>query len=70
MRYNNHLIPVRIAVIKRKIANVDKDIKKKELGTVAQACNPSYSGDGNREVYSSRLAWAKKSPDPTSTNKS
>jgi hypothetical protein len=35
-----------------------------ELGTVAHACNPNYSGGTDQEDPSSKLAWANSLQDP------
>jgi hypothetical protein len=37
---------------------------KKELGTVAHTCNPSYLGNGDQEDGDSKPDWAKVSKSP------
>jgi hypothetical protein len=40
----------------------------KQLGTVAHACNPSYSGDKAQEDQGSKTAQTNSSPDPILKN--
>jgi hypothetical protein len=42
---------------------------KKEVGVVAHACNSIYSGGGDQEDHSLRLAQPKSWQDAISTNK-
>jgi hypothetical protein len=43
--------------------------KSYELGTVAHACNPSYSGDRDQQDHGLKPAWTNSSRDPISKEK-
>jgi hypothetical protein len=41
---------------------------KRKLGAVAQACNPSDLGDGDKEDHHLRTNWVNKQGDPIPTD--
>jgi glutamate racemase len=41
-------------------SSICKHVEERNQTLVVSACNLSYSGDGDQEDHSSRLAWAKR----------